>query len=304
MRGHVGALDFGHLQFDVGVEHVVFEDAALLEVLAVLVEALERFAERAAHRRDLGQFGRRQIVQVLVHRLARMGLVGDAVEAGHQHRGEREVGVGGRIREADLDALRLRVGHVRDAARGRAVARRVGEQHGRFVARHETLVAVRGRVGEGVQRLRVLEDAADVEQACVREVGVLVAGEDGLAVFPDRLVAVHARAVVAEDRLRHEAGRLAIGLRDLMDDVLVDLHVVGERDHGAELDAEFVLGGGHFVVMLFDDDAHFSHHREHLGADVLAAVDRRHGEVAALGARTVAEVAHLVVGAHVRGQFG
>ncbi len=117
-----------------------------------------------------------------------MRLVGDAVEAGHQHRGEREVGVGGRIREADLDALRLRAGHMRDAARGRAVARGVGEQHGRFVARHETLVAVRGRVGESVQRLRVLEDAADVEQACLREVGVFVAGEDGLAFFPDRLV--------------------------------------------------------------------------------------------------------------------
>ena len=71
--------------------------------------------------------------------------------------------------------------------------------------------------------------------------------------------------------------------------------------HRAELDAELVLGGGHLVVVLLDDHAHLGHHREHLGADVLGAVDRRHGEVAALGARTVAEVAHLVVGAQLEG---
>ena len=88
-----------------------------------------------------------------------------------------------------------------------------------------------------------------------------------------------------------------------MDDVLVDLHVVGHADHRAELDAELVLGGGDLVVVLLDDDAHLGHHREHLGAHVLGAVDRRHREVAALGARTVAEVAGLVLGAHVRGQL-
>ena len=98
--------------------------------------------------------------------------------------------------------------------------------------------------------------------------------------------------------------RLAVGLRHVVDHVLVDLHVVGQRDHRVELDAELVLGGGHLVVVLLDRHAHLGHHREHLGADVLGAVDRRHREVAALGARTVAEVAHLVVGAAVGGQLG
>jgi hypothetical protein len=77
--------------------------------------------------------------------------------------------------------------------------------------------------------------------------------------------------------------------------------VVGQRDHRAELDAELVLGGRHLVVVLLDHDAHLRHHREHLGADVLGAVDRRHREVAALGAGTVAQVAHLVVGAQLDG---
>ena len=36
----------------------------------------------------------------------------DAVEAGHQHRGEGEVRVAGRVRRAELDALRLRAGSM------------------------------------------------------------------------------------------------------------------------------------------------------------------------------------------------
>ena len=102
---------------------------------------------------------------VLVDRRTRIELVLDAVEAGHQHRGEAEIRIGERIGEADLDALGLRVGGVGDAARGRAVARRIGEQHRRLEARHQPLVGIGGRVGEGVDRLRVLDDAGDVGEA-------------------------------------------------------------------------------------------------------------------------------------------
>ena len=158
------------------------------------------------------------------HRVARMHLVLDAVEAGHQHRGKAEIRIGERIGEADFDALGLRVGRVGNAARGRTVARRVGEQHRRFEARHQTLVGVGGRVGEGVDRLGVLDDAGDVGEAGLRQIGVFVAGEHRLAGFPDRLMAVHARAVVAVDRLRHERRGLAVDLRDLLDAVFVDLH--------------------------------------------------------------------------------
>ena len=113
---------------------------------------------------------------------------------------------------------------VGNAARGRAVARRIGEQHRRLEARHQALVGVGGRVGEGVDRLGVLDDAGDVGQAGLRQVGIFVAGEHRLAVLPDRLVAVHARAVVAVDRLRHEGRGLAVDLGDLLDAVFVDLH--------------------------------------------------------------------------------
>ena len=68
------------------------------------------------------------------------------------------------------------------------------------------------------------DDAADVIEAFLAEVGVFVAGHDRLAVLPDRLVDVHARAVVAVDRLRHEGRGLAVALGDLMDAVFIDLH--------------------------------------------------------------------------------
>ena len=45
-------------------------------------------------------------------------------------------------------------------------------------------------------------------------------------------------------------------------------------------------------------------HRQHLGAHVLRGIDRRNREVAALDARTVAEIAGLVVGVVVRRQLG
>src|SRR6202022_3059792 len=109
-------------------------------------------------------------------------------------------------------ALGLRVRGVGDAAGGRAVARGVGEQHRRFIARNQALVGVGRRIGEGVDRLGVLDDAGDVGQAGLREVGVFVAGEYWLALLPDRLVAVHARAVVAIDRLRHKSRGLAVDM--------------------------------------------------------------------------------------------
>src|SRR5213078_2417089 len=127
--------------------------------------------------------------------------------------------IGHRIGETYLDALRLRIGGVGDAAGRRAVARGVGEQHRRIIARNQALVGVGRRVGEGVDRLGVLDDAGNVGQAGLREVGVFVAGEYRLAFPPDRLVAVHARAVVAIDRLRHEGSGLAVDVRDLVDAV-------------------------------------------------------------------------------------
>src|SRR3546814_9143698 len=62
----------------------------------------------------------------------------------------------------------------------------------------------------------------------------------------------------------------------------------------AEGQAKLVLCGGDFMVMLVARQSHFEHRRNHFGADVDGAVDRRNGEVTALGARPVREVAALI----------
>src|SRR5438445_7624281 len=101
MRGHLEALDFGHLQFDEAVDEVVVEYAAVLEERAVLVETFQRLAQATAYRRDRLEFFLRQIVEILIHRRTRIELVPDAVEARHQHRREGEVWIGHRIGETD-----------------------------------------------------------------------------------------------------------------------------------------------------------------------------------------------------------
>ena len=119
-----------------------------------------------AHRmRHLLRFFRLRSYRFLSIGSPGMDLVLHAVEARHHHRGEREIRIRRRIREAHFDAARLRARHVRNAERGRAVARRVREVDRRFEARHQALVRVGARVGDRVQRLGVLDDAADVVAA-------------------------------------------------------------------------------------------------------------------------------------------
>ena len=87
----------------------------------------------------------------------------------------------------------------------------------------------------------MLDNAADEGEAHFREVGILIAGHHGLAFLPDREVVVHARAIVTENRLRHEGCCLAVGMRDVVDHVFVDLHVVGSNRQRLIFGAKFML---------------------------------------------------------------
>ena len=59
MRGHAESRDFFHLQFDVGIDHVVAEHAALGQESAILVQVRQRFIQRRARMRNvLGFLGR------------------------------------------------------------------------------------------------------------------------------------------------------------------------------------------------------------------------------------------------------
>uniref|UniRef100_A0A0N4ZEB3 NAD-specific glutamate dehydrogenase n=1 Tax=Parastrongyloides trichosuri TaxID=131310 RepID=A0A0N4ZEB3_PARTI len=293
-----------HLQRDVAVDEVIAHHAAGLQELAVLVQRFQRLVQRGADLRNQLLFFRRQVVQVLVARCARVDLVLDAVQAGHHQRGEGQVAGLDRIREAHFDAACLRVGHPRDAARSRTVAGRVGQHHRCFVARHQALVAVGARVGEGVDGLGVLEDAADVPQRHLAQAAVAVTGEQVGAALGQRLVHVHAAAVVADDRLGHEGDGLAVAVRHVLDDVLHAQQFVGLLHQGAELGADLALaGGGHFVVLHFHFDADLFQGLAHFSAKVVQGVGRRNGEVAALHARTVTAVGAVVLGAAVPCRF-
>ena len=92
-------------------------------------------------------------------------------------------------------------------------------------------------------------------------------------------------------------------MSDHVHDIFVDLHAVGRFGKRAEGQAQFVLGGRDFMVVLVARQAHFKHGRNHLAANVLSRIDRSHGEIAALGARAVAHIAALIAGARVRRQL-
>jgi hypothetical protein len=141
----------------------------------------------------------------------------------------------------------------------------------------------------------VFEQTAGIVECHLAQTGVFLAGEERLALAPQGLMGVHPGAVVAEERLGHEAGGLAVFLGHVFDDVFVNHHPVGGGDQRTETIVNFGLaGGGDFMVLALDLDAEFFHHQAHLGADVLLGVGGRDREVPFLVADFVAEVGHFI----------
>ena len=254
-----------HLQVDVGINEAVGEHTTLGQESTVVVQIVQGLVQAVAHGGDLRVFFWRQVVEILGGGFARMDLVLHAIKARHQHGTEAQIRIAQRIGETALDASALGVGHVRDADRCRPVACAVGQLHRGLKTRHQTLVAVGARVGDGVQCTRVFDDAADVVQGKVRQACVTVTSKEVLAVFPHRLVHVHAAAVVAHDRLGHESGRFAIGMRHVVDHILLQLAPVGALHQGAELGTEFLLAlASHFMVMHFNRNTQRFENQAHL----------------------------------------
>ena len=103
---------------------------------------------------------------------------------------------------------------------------------------------------------------------------------------------MHAGTVVANDGLGHEGRGLAVLVRNVLHHILQGLRPVGALGQRVEHGAQFALAGSRdFVVMHFDRDADLFQSQAHCGADVVQAVNRRNGEIAALDGRTVAGVA-------------
>jgi hypothetical protein len=65
MRRHAVAVLLLALEVEVALDLVLGEHIALEQELVVLLQALDRLLERAAHGGHLGELGRRQVVEVL-----------------------------------------------------------------------------------------------------------------------------------------------------------------------------------------------------------------------------------------------
>ena len=134
------------------------------------------------------------------------------------------------------------------------------------------------------------------QRASVGQAGVAgLVEEQRLAALPQRLVGVHARAVVLEHRLGHERERLAGLQATFFSTYLNVMSWSAMARQGVELRADLALAaGGDLVVVQLDLDAQLHERGGHLRAQVLVVVHRRHREVALLGAGLVAQVGPLV----------
>ena len=113
------------------------------------------------------------------------------------------------------------------------------------------------------------------------------------AVLEQRLVGVHAGAVLAEQRLRHERRVPAVLERDLLDRDAVGHAVVGHLQRVGVAHVDLVLARADLVVGVLDLDPELLEREHGVAADVGPGVERREVEVAAeverLGALGVAE---------------
>ena len=116
---------------------------------------------------------------------------------------------------------------------------------------------------------------------------------------------MHARSVVAEDRLGHEGGCLVVAPGLVLDDVLELHHVVAGGQQRVEAVVDLLLPGGADLVMgPFDLQAGSQAGAHHAVADVSHLVVGGDREVAALERGFVALVATLLLAACVPGGLG
>ena len=141
----------------------------------------------------------------------------------------------------------------------------------------------------------MFDDAANVVERDVRQATVLVAREQRLAFLLQGLMHVHAVAVVADERLRHERQRLAVPVRNVLQRVLENLDLVGFLGQRVRSDVDLALARScHLVMMDLELKTHLLAGHRHGGTDVLLRVDRRHGEIAAFDAGAMSLVAVFV----------
>ena len=250
---------------------------------------------------------------VLVHRLARVNPLLDAVQAGGELHGEREI------------RIRRRVGHTVFASGRVAALRRYPNKrryvlrgprhvHGGLVTRDEPFVGIHQRIGHGAVAAGVPQQPPDVPPPHLRQLDrPLRVEESVLPLGEQRLVRVHPRAVATEDRFGHEGGDEAVSDRDGPHHEPQRGQVVGHRQRISGAKVDFVLATGHFVMRRLRTQLHLLEARYDDAARPLPAVHRDEIEVAAgvqRPGRRLAAVAlledeklHLAPDAHRKAQL-
>ena len=102
----------------------------------------------------------------------------------------------------------------------------------------------------------MFDDTTDVIQGGFGKTCILITSKQRFATLPDRLMAVHARTVIANHRFGHKGGGQAILMGNHLDNIFVFDHRISHVQQGAKFDAQFMLGNRHLMVMLFDFHAH------------------------------------------------
>ena len=270
----------------------------------IFSQAIQSFGQGFSNLRNVQRFFLRQVVQILVHGIARVDLVLDTIQAGHHQCSERQVRVGRRVRETHFDTTCFRAVHVWNTDGGRTVTGGVGQHNRCFVARNQTLVAIGCRVGKGVDGLGVLDDTTDIVKRCFAQAGIAVTCEQVLAVFAQGHVYVHAGAVITNHRLGHEGGGFTVGVGHVVYAVLENLHFVSLAGQGVGANADFTLASGaDFVVMNLNFQAHGFHSGTHGATQVVQAIHWRNREVTTFNTRAVTDVVAIEVFAGYPGGF-
>ena len=142
----------------------------------------------------------------------------------------------------------------------------------------------------------MFEDATDEVAGKIGKTAVAVlVVEEGLAVPPEGHVGVHTRAVVSEERLRHEGSGEAVLPGGVLNDVLEQLHIVCGVEKGIEAVVDFHLATvTNLVVGALQRESNTAQVAAHLVAEILVVVVRSNREISTLETGLVATVGSTV----------
>src|SRR5258706_12397841 len=240
---------------------VVFDDVLAEGALGELArgEELDRLGKRPRH-----------VLAVLRHidvadePLRRLGLARDALQAGGERGGKREVRIAIRARDAAFDAHRRSVADHAEA--GGAVVVAPGEARRRPRRVDVALVRIDGRRIEDHQLGHARHPAAE-EPA--EELAVLL--EHVLRVAPQADVDVAARARLVGGELGHEGERQAGGIGQLLQALLEDHVPVGHVERAGVAHVHLVLAVAPFALGGLDRHAGQLEVAAHRGVEALGA---------------------------------